>query len=332
MGRPQALITAARNGNVKAVEKLLKKTSLKKRLIAFLRLGPNLNFKDATGYSALHHAALNGHNYVVELLLDHKASPNIADNKGSTPLHLAAWAGHIDITRLMLTRAVPAAQIDLKNNDNETALHYGAQHGHFEIVDLLLKHGADPKVRNVRGETAFDLAAKYGRLETVELLITRCFDLITIYQGSVGQSIYSTKPTPLHTASRNGHKKVVDALLRAGFPVSIQSSAGSALHEAVLCGKVDVVRSLLEAGIDVGLKNTIGLTALELIEDLETPVAKEISNFIQQYALKSSRSGVDSRISSTISSGKARGCLAVLQNDAKLFDGPYSSHYSDFKD
>ena len=289
MGKDKELIEAARIGNVTVVEKLLKYKSKRGRLLASLRRGPNSNFKDTTGYSALHYAALNGHQYIVELLLAHDASPNIADNKGSTPLHLAAWAGHINITRLMLTRAVPAAQIDLMNNNNETALHYGAQHGHFEIVDLLLKHGADPKVRNVRDETAFDVAAKYGRLETVEVLITTHPDLITIYHGLSCQSTYSSEPTPLHSASRNGHKKVIDALLRAGFPVSIQRSVGSALHEAALCGKVDVVRSLLEAGIDVTLKNSIGLTALQLIEDLMTPVAKEISSLIQQNTRKRNR-------------------------------------------
>lgn len=74
----------------------------------------------------------------------------------------------------------------------------------------------------------------------------------------------------------------MDALLDAGFPVSIQTSKGTALHEAALCGKVDVVRRLLEAGIDVSPKNHIGLTALRLVQDLPTPVAKEISSLIQR--------------------------------------------------
>lgn len=74
----------------------------------------------------------------------------------------------------------------------------------------------------------------------------------------------------------------MDALLDAGFPVSIQASMGTALHEAALCGKVDVVRRLLEAGIDVTLKNSIGFTALQLVQDLPSPVAREISALIER--------------------------------------------------
>lgn len=51
---------------------------------------------------------------VVALLLEHEASPNIVDNKGSTPLHLAAWAGHADIVRLILTQGVRITQINLR--------------------------------------------------------------------------------------------------------------------------------------------------------------------------------------------------------------------------
>ena len=48
------------------------------------------------------------------LLLEHEASPNIVDSKGSSPLHLAAWAGHSDIVRLLLTTGVRVTQINLK--------------------------------------------------------------------------------------------------------------------------------------------------------------------------------------------------------------------------
>jgi ankyrin repeat protein len=51
---------------------------------------------------------------IVVLLLEHEASPNIVDSKGSSPLHLAAWAGHSDIVRLLLTTGVRVTQINLK--------------------------------------------------------------------------------------------------------------------------------------------------------------------------------------------------------------------------
>jgi hypothetical protein len=90
-----------------------------------------------------------------------------------------------------------------------------------------------------------------------------------------------TKTSPLHAASRNGHRAVVDALLAAGFPVSLLTHTGTALHEAALCGKVDVVRRLLDAGIDVSLKDSRGFSALRIVQDLPTVVVQEITNLIQ---------------------------------------------------
>ena len=51
----------------------------------------------------------------------------------------------------------------LQNADKETALHSAAQYGHLEAVQLLLKHGADPNIKNSKDETPLDLAALYGR-------------------------------------------------------------------------------------------------------------------------------------------------------------------------
>lgn len=153
-------------------------------------------------------------------------------------------------------------------------------------MSLLLKYGADPSYRNVRDEMALDLAAQYGRLETVELLLQTHPELIEMYKNKsrleeAGTMSVKPKTSPLHAASRNGHRAVVDALLAAGFPVSLLTQTGTALHEAALCGKVDVVRRLLDAGIDVSLKDSKGFSALRIVQDLPTLVVQEITNLIQ---------------------------------------------------
>ncbi|KOX71230.1 Ankyrin repeat and sterile alpha motif domain-containing protein 1B [Melipona quadrifasciata] len=171
-----------------------------------LRRGPGANVQDASGYSALHHAALNGHKEVVKLLLQYEASTNVVDAKGSSPLHLAAWAGDAEIVRLILTQGPSVPKVNLTTKDNETALHCAAQYGHTEVVAQLLQYGCDPSIRNSRGESALDLAAQYGRLETVQLLVSTYPELIVPLRNSSSSVIFPH--TPLHLASRNGHSPV----------------------------------------------------------------------------------------------------------------------------
>ncbi|MEQ2307759.1 Ankyrin repeat and SAM domain-containing protein 1A, partial [Ameca splendens] len=78
--------------------------------------GPNVNCVDSTGYTPLHHAALNGHSAVVEALLRNEALTNIADNKGCYPLHLAAWKGDERIVKLLIHQGRSNPQINEKSS------------------------------------------------------------------------------------------------------------------------------------------------------------------------------------------------------------------------
>uniref|UniRef100_A0AAY4CFG2 Ankyrin repeat and sterile alpha motif domain containing 1A n=1 Tax=Denticeps clupeoides TaxID=299321 RepID=A0AAY4CFG2_9TELE len=303
MGKEQELLEAARTGNIAAVEKLLsgKRQSAGvgggsavgagglSTLLSIWR-GPNVNCVDSTGYTPLHHAALNGHSAVVELLLRNEALTNIADNKGCYPLHLAAWKGDERIVQLLvhqgpshpkLNHLSPSLSFFLsyQNNDNETPLHCAAQYGHSKVVCLLLEELTDPTMRNNKFETPLDLAALYGRLEVVKLLLTAHPNLL---------SCNTRKHTPLHLASRNGHLAVVEVLLESGMDINYQTEKGSALHEAALFGKTDVVQKLLSAGIDVNIVNSKDQTALDTVREMPSQKSKQIAALIQgdaQYSI-----------------------------------------------
>lgn len=90
-----------------------------------------------------------------------------------------------------------------QSKDDETALHCAAQYGHTAVVSLLLEHACDPGIRNCKGETALDLAAQYGRLDTVELLVRTDPSLFSMKRADPNIVF---PHTPLHLASRNGHK------------------------------------------------------------------------------------------------------------------------------
>ncbi|XP_023364986.1 ankyrin repeat and sterile alpha motif domain-containing protein 1B isoform X4 [Otolemur garnettii] len=284
MGKDQELLEAARTGNVALVEKLLsgRKGGILgggsgplplSNLLSIWR-GPNVNCTDSSGYTALHHAALNGHKDIVLKLLQYEASTNVADNKGYFPIHLAAWKGDVEIVKILIHHGPSHSRVNEQNNENETALHCAAQYGHAEVVAVLLEELTDPTIRNSKLETPLDLAALYGRLRVVKMIISAHPNLM---------SCNTRKHTPLHLAARNGHRAVVQVLLEAGMDVSCQTEKGSALHEAALFGKVDVVRILLETGIDANIKDSLGRTVLDILKEHPSQKSLQIATLLQEY-------------------------------------------------
>ncbi|XP_013116012.2 ankyrin repeat and sterile alpha motif domain-containing protein 1B [Stomoxys calcitrans] len=319
MGKDQEFLEAARNGNISHIEKVLNAKAKRAGPLASLRRGTGVNVQDSGGYSALHHACLNGHTDIVRLLLSHEASPNLPDMRGSSPLHLAAWAGEEEIVKLLLTHPYRPANPDLQTIEKETPLHCAAQHGHTGALSILLAHEADPNMRNTRGETPLDLACQYGRLQAVQILIRAHPELIAPYtvqatenqgnnrsrhssplpnSGSMSTpspsspSVLSSPATPircvfphtcLHLASRNGHKPVVEVLLNSGVNVNLLTPSGSALHEAALCGKETVVRTLLKAGIDLNATDSEERTVLDILKEFPPHVTKHIIDVINNF-------------------------------------------------
>ncbi|XP_064900037.1 ankyrin repeat and sterile alpha motif domain-containing protein 1B isoform X19 [Columba livia] len=284
MGKDQELLEAARTGNVALVEKLLSgrkggilgsgSGAIPLSSLLSIWRGPNINCTDSSGYTALHHAALNGHKDIVLKLLQYEASTNVADNKGYFPIHLAAWRGDVDIVKILIRHGPSHSRVNEQNNENETALHCAAQYGHSEVVAVLLEELTDPTIRNNKLETPLDLAALYGRLRVVKMIIKAYPNLM---------NCNTRKHTPLHLAARNGHKAVVQVLLEAGMDVSCQTEKGSALHEAALFGKVEVVRVLLETGIDTNIKDSLGRTVLDILKEHPSQQSLQIAALLQEY-------------------------------------------------
>lgn len=120
--------------------------------------------------TSLHKACRSGDRIVVEKLLD--AGVKIAlDEKGFSPLHHAILNGHADIVQLLLDHpsGSPSSNPRLPLPTGQPPICVAASAGEFEIVKLLLNHGADPNVGN--NSPALNLAIKHGHIALATELI-----------------------------------------------------------------------------------------------------------------------------------------------------------------
>uniref|UniRef100_A0A8C0BFV6 Caskin-2 n=1 Tax=Buteo japonicus TaxID=224669 RepID=A0A8C0BFV6_9AVES len=259
MGREQELIQAVKNGDIPSVQKLVAKIKASKSKLLGSAKRLNVNYQDADGFSALHHAALGGSLDLISLLLEAQATVDIKDSNGMRPLHYAAWQGRVEPVRVLLRAS---ASVNMASLDGQIPLHLSAQYGHYEVVSESPAPPAHP-------------------LQVAQLLLNShlCVALLE------GQSKDATDPnytTPLHLAAKNGHKEIIRQLLKAGIEINKQTKTGTALHEAALYGKTEVVRLLLEGGVDVNIRNTYNQTALDIVNQFTTSHAsKDIKQLLR---------------------------------------------------
>lgn len=111
---------------------------------------------------------------MVNLLLEYKADPNLADGTGNTPLYFAILSGSkefaekVPFVEALLNRG---ANIEGRNSSSDTPLAIAVHNNMKEMVELLLKHKADPNAKTGNGKSLLHLAASNRSIELVEILL-----------------------------------------------------------------------------------------------------------------------------------------------------------------
>lgn len=121
------------------------------------------------GFQALGLACYFGHFDVAEYLIKAGAPINSQSRNEleTTPIHSAVWGGHTKIVQLLLRHG---ADPNIREQGDQAPLHAAAQTGDLEMINTLIYGGADLDAKNSDGKIPFDLAVEAGHRVAARLL------------------------------------------------------------------------------------------------------------------------------------------------------------------
>nr|XP_055214849.1 ankyrin repeat and sterile alpha motif domain-containing protein 1B isoform X16 [Gorilla gorilla gorilla] len=243
MGKDQELLEAARTGNVALVEKLLsgRKGGILgggsgplplSNLLSIWR-GPNVNCTDSSGYTALHHAALNGHKDIVLKLLQYEASTNVADNKGYFPIHLAAWKGDVEIVKILIHHGPSHSRVN-EQTEKGSALHEAALFGKVDVVRVLLETGIDANIKDSLGRTVLDILKEHPSQKSLQIAT-----LLQEYLEGVGRSTVLEEPVQEDATQETHISSPVESPSQKTKSETVTGELSKLLDEIKLCQEKD---------------------------------------------------------------------------------------------
>ncbi|EGX45684.1 hypothetical protein AOL_s00159g4 [Orbilia oligospora ATCC 24927] len=203
------------------------------------------------GRTPLSYAAAEGHDEIIDMLLERGAGLDSQDVLGRTPLSYAAERGHTTAVELLLRRnARPWSA-----HDSRTPLSHAAANGHAPVVELLL-NCPEYKQEGI-GQVTLYHAVMNGHRAVVELLLGKGVKVNAEFNYESRSMIWN--------AIKRGYNAVVKLLLENGANPELKVGDRTMLLFATEVGQEMVVKMLLEKGARLGSKSdAVGQTALSV--------------------------------------------------------------------
>ncbi|KAK2704348.1 palmitoyltransferase Hip14-like [Artemia franciscana] len=208
---------------------------------------------------------------------------NKRDLENVTLLHWASINNRIEIVKYYISQN---AVVDAVGGDlSSTPLHWAIRQGHLRMVVLLMKHGADPQIRDGEGYSGIHLAAQYGHTSIVAYLLAK---------GVPPNAPDKNEMTALMWAvSKVNGVDPCRLLLSCGASPSIQDKlhGNTAIHWAIIAGNNTAIQLMIDYNPNMDIPNYQGVTPFAQLV-LERPKwlnQKVFERLVDKYLPKKDR-------------------------------------------
>ena len=216
--------------------------------------GAEINVKDSEGNTPLHFSVDRErreklpdsvYNGIIDLLLDNGADVGSENMIGATPLHLATMQGaDSSVVEKLIAKG---ADINAKTFvATYTPLHGAASEGRTDLVEVLLKHGANPDLKDGQNLTPPEIAKQQGHQDTVEV-----FRRLSDLKAKTPPALPAVDMQLLE-AARTGDNERIPQLLDMGANPNARDEEGyRVLMLAVKNIGVEAIKALVDSGADL---------------------------------------------------------------------------------
>ena len=228
------IVQAARDGDEEMVRKLLVS-------------GADIHASHtSTRRHALAEAALQGHERIVNLLVEEGCPPESTDVDGNTALHHACRKGHLNVAKSLLCQLsekdplTRSALINALGSEGQSALHFALEVPYQNVVMLLIQHKANVNARDASFRTPLHIAAGKGNVAMCSYLLN---------EGAQLDAREAQSKTPLQLACEAGHYQLVQMMLDQSQLNATNMTFLTAFFAAVEHGHVQIAESFFARGL-----------------------------------------------------------------------------------